>query len=410
MPDKTFFYRLKLRLKQLLMFLAKTLFQRIQHTPPRLKGKELGLNLIGYYQGDLGLGDALRYIAQTIKKANIPFLVRRLHTRLIKSQNNSLLNPYISSYCKYPINCITINPDALYLLPLWIKYSEWAKKYNIAYWFWELEKFPQEWRYALPIIDEIWVNTEFVANAMRQAHSRVIKIPFAIEFEKPSIQFSRKYFHLPEQGFLFLTVFDFHSAVIRKNPQAAVKAFLRAFNNNNSNAFLILKSINGQRHPEAFANLKSIAQNDHRILFIDEQLDTQEIRGLMQCADCYVSLHRSEGLGLGMAESMYLGKPVIATAYSGNLEYMNAQTACLISYQEITVGPNEYPFSKQQKWADPDIQEAVNAMQKMYSNNAYREQLGANAHAYMLTHHSFAVVGQAISQRLEQLKTTDLLP
>jgi glycosyltransferase involved in cell wall biosynthesis len=407
MSHKPFFYRLKLHLKQFLMLLAKKLFQRVHRTTPQLKDRELGLNLIGYYRGDLGLGDALRYITKAIEKANIPFLVRRLNTRLIKSQNNSLLNPYVSRYCKYPINCITINPDTLYLLPLWVNYTEWAKKYNVAYWFWELENFPQEWRYVLPIIDEIWVNTEFVATAMRQAHSRVIKIPFAIEFEKPSVQLSREYFRLPEQGFLFLTVFDFQSAVARKNPQAVIKAFLSAFRKNDSNAFLILKSINGHLHAQAFAELKSIANNDSRILFIDEQFSSEEVRGLMQCADCYVSLHRSEGLGLGMAESMYLGKPVIATAYSGNLEFMNAQTACLIPYQEIAVGPNEYLFSTQQKWADPDIQEAATAMQKMCSDRDYRNQLGNNAQIYMHQFHSFAVMGKAISQRLEQLSLVD---
>ena len=185
---------------------------------------------------------------------------------------------------------------------------------------------------------------------------------------------------------------------------------MSAFKNNVFNTFLILKSINGHLHAKAFAELKSIANNDSRLLFIDEQLSTEEIRGLMQCADCYVSLHRSEGLGLGMAESMYLGKPVIATAYSGNLEFMNAQTACLIPYQEIAVGHNEYLFSTQQKWADPDIQEAATAMQKMYSDRDYRNNLGKNAQVYMHRFHSFAVMGKAISQRLEQLKTADLLP
>jgi ABC-type transport system substrate-binding protein len=89
---------------------------------------------------------------------------------------------------------------------------------------------------------------------------------------------------------------------------------------------------------------------------------------------------------------------------------MNAQTACLISYQEVAVGPHEYPFSKQQKWADPDIDEAANAMQKMYSDSAYRNQLGANAQSYMLEYHSFAILGKAISQRLEQLRAADSTP
>ena len=140
-------------------FLVRLFFLWTPRRIPSLQNQQIGLNLIGYYQGDLGLGEALRYLTKAVERASIPFLVRQFKTRLLSSQNNQTLDSSLSSYCKYPINCIAINPDLIYRLPMWVRFSEWAQRYNIGYWFWELENFPQEWRYAIPLIDEIWVNT-----------------------------------------------------------------------------------------------------------------------------------------------------------------------------------------------------------------------------------------------------------
>ena len=384
--------------------LARLFFLVIPRRLPSIKHQKIGLNLVGYYSGDLGLGEALRYLAKAIHGTTIPFLVRQLKARLLSGQSNQTLNSFLSPECKYPINCIVINPDLIHRLPMWVRYPEWAQRYNIGYWFWELENFPQEWRYSIPLVDEIWVNTEFVANAMRQAHKRVIKIPFAVEFETPSTQYTRQYFSLPESGFLFICTFDFQSSVNRKNPKASIKAFLEAFPSSESNTLLIIKSINAHLHPKLFDDLKIIAQSDPRILFIDKNLNSTEMRGLLQCADCYVSLHRSEGLGLGMAESMFLGKPVIATAYSGNLEFMNEKNACLIPYKKIPVGKDEYLYTKNQVWADPNIPDAVSAMQKIFNDSDFRFNLGKNAREYMHEYHSLAVMGAAIKMRTEEIK------
>ena len=384
-------------------FAVRLFFLLTPRIIPQLKQRQMGINLIGYYQGDLGLGEALRYIARAIDKASIPFIVRRFSAPLLSSQNNKTLDPYLSDYCQYPINCITVNPDLLYRLPAWVGLAEWANRYNIAYWFWELKNFPQEWRYALSLIDEIWVNTEFIASSMRQAHKRVVKIPFAVEFEKPDAQFTRQYFGLPETGFLFLSSFDFNSSVARKNPQATIDAFLLAFPPEEKNVFLIIKSINKHLHPDTFAKLEQRAKKDSRIIFMDQQLSTAQMRGLLTCVDSYISLHRSEGLGLGMAESMYLGKPVVGTAYSGNLEFMNPSNSCLISYDEIAVDPADYHYSKNQVWANAHVPAAAAALQKIVHDVPFRNMLGMNAQLYMREHHSFAVMGKAISERLDQL-------
>lgn len=384
-------------------FVVRLFFLLIPRIIPQLKQRQMGINLIGYYQGDLGLGEALRYIARAIDKVSIPFLVRRFSAPLLSSQSNKTLDPYLSDYCQYPINCITVNPDLLYRLPAWVGLSEWANRYNVAYWFWELKNFPQEWRYALSLIDEIWVNTEFIASSMRQAHKRVIKIPFAVEFDQPDAQYTRQYFQLPETGLLFLTSFDFNSAVARKNPQATIDAFLMAFPPEDKEVFLIVKSINKHLHPKTFATLTQRANHDSRIIFMDEQLSSAQMRGLLNCADSYISLHRSEGLGLGMAESMYLGKAVVGTAYSGNLEFMNASNSSLVTYDEVAVDPADYHYSKNQAWANAHIPCAAAALQKIAHDKAFRKTLGENAQRYMREHHSFDVMGKAIAKRLEEI-------
>jgi glycosyltransferase involved in cell wall biosynthesis len=224
-----------------------------------------------------------------------------------------------------------------------------------------------------------------------------------VEFELPSPHLNRGYFDLPEDAFVFLTSFDFHSSVSRKNPQAAIDAFLGAFPPSDTNVRLIVKSINGHLHLAEFEQIQNQAKQDTRIVFFDRHLSTEETLGLMQCANCYVSLHRSEGLGLGMAESMYLGKPVIATAYSGNMEFMNERNACLIPYEKIAVLEKDYPHAQNQVWANPSIEEASYGMKKMVSDPAWAQGLGKQAHADMLEHHSFATMGKAIKERLQMI-------
>ena len=389
-------------------FLATLFFIVIPRFRPRIKDPVVGINLIGYSRGDLGLGESLRYISRALKKIGLPFIVRSFQVNLKTSQNNLSLEGFEASFCQYPINLITINPDMIYQIPLKIRYTEWARRYNIANWFWELENFPQEWRYSIPLIDEVWVNTEFLAHAMRQAHPKVIKIPFAVEFEMPSVHFTKRYFNLPENSFIFLCTFDFQSSLARKNPCASIEAFLAAFSPQDHNIFLVIKSLNAHLHSSMLHQLKLLAKNDPRVLFMDRQLSSTEMHGLLHIADCYISLHRSEGVGLGMAESMFLGKPVIATAYSGNLEFMNYQNSYLIPYEKIAVAEGEYPHAKNQVWANPSIKDAAEAMQKIFSNFEFRFNLGKNAREYMLEHHSFSVMGAAIKNRLEEIKVLTL--
>lgn len=369
-----------------------------------LRSKTFGVNLVGYAHAEMGLGEVLRTTAAALKCADVAYSVRKLNIPLLNRQENFSLEADLADKCNYPINCIGINPDLLMWLPKWLGYAEWGCRYNIGYWFWELPNFPEKWRYACQIVDEVWANTDFIVNAVKQAHPNVYKIPFAVEFDMPAQHLNRSYFNLPDEGFLFLFSYDFNSSSARKNPEAVVRAFKKAFPDKNEPVYLVVKSINGVRQPKRMAEVKASLMDDLRIIWIDHYLSTEEMRGLLNTADCYVSLHRAEGLGLGLAESMYLGKSVIATAYSGNLEFMNEKNSLLVPYQLVDVQPGDYHFGAGQQWADPDVSYAADCMRKVFDEPGLRAEIGINAQTHMKQYHSLQVVSQAVAARLATIK------
>ena len=376
-------------------------FSLIPRFKPKIDVKNIGVNFIGYSKGELGLGQAMRSMAFAAKAALIPFVVRQLTVRLISRQSNGSLEEFASNYCRYPINVICINPDMLNRLPLWVSYSEWTKTYNIGYWFWELENFPDAWQYATHLVDEIWVATEFIAQAMRKSGKKVVKIPFPLEFDLPSESMNKEYFGLNPNEFTFLFSFDFLSAIERKNPQATIKAFKQAFPQGDHSVRLILKTMNSSHYLPLRKNLEALIDQDPRIEIRDEHLTQDEMRGLIRSSDCYISLHRAEGLGLGLAEAMYLGKPTIATGYSGNTEFMNSTNSMFVPYTLVPIPAGVYPNGKDQMWAEPDIGVAAEKMQKMASDSALRVQLGHSAAVYMRKNHSYIKVGKVIRTQLD---------
>jgi glycosyltransferase involved in cell wall biosynthesis len=391
--------------KQLIKkIIAKIFYSCVPRLKHNVKNYQNGINLIGYIQAEMGLGEVLRNLMGAIAISRIPFLIRKTVFPL-KNRQFTDIKFSLEERCKYQVNVIGINPDLLYRLPFWLKYEEWGKRFNVGYWFWELENFPKEWSYASSIIDEVWVNTDFVANSVRQVHPNVFKVPFSIDFPTPNNHFNREYFNLPKFGKIFLFSYDFNSSAARKNPEGVVSAFKQAFTGI-EDAFLVIKSINGENNTARFLEIKTALSDDLRIIWIDEYLASDEMRGLISVIDCYISLHRSEGLGLGMAESMYLGKPVIATAYSGNLEFMNAENSFLVPYQMVPVQKGEYLFGRNQRWAEPDIDVAAYFMRNLYDNPKLGMEIGLAASKYIKRYHSKEVSSKAILERYDAITSS----
>ena len=370
---------------------------------PKFGSEEIGVNFIGYAHGELGLGQAMRSLVLSTRTASVPFVVRKFKASIPSKQSNDELAAFFSDHCAYSTNIICVNPDTLHHLRKWVSYSEWAKTYNIGYWFWELENFPKKWQYAAHIVDEIWVATDYIASAMLKSGKKVIKIPFSIEFELPIKSLNKSYFGLVGSEFTFLFSFDFLSSIDRKNPEGVIRAFRKAFPIGDDSVRLIIKTMNAGTHANDLKRVEIAIGEDPRIEIRDSHLTQAEMRGLILSADCYISLHRAEGLGLGLAESMYMGKPTIATGYSGNLEFMNKSNSMLISYELVPILHGEYPNGVGGSWAEPNISEAALAMRKIKSESDFREKLGARAYFYMRERHSYAKAALAIKARLGQI-------
>jgi glycosyltransferase involved in cell wall biosynthesis len=377
------FYKRAFQTGHVLMFpfqQLEALTRRIaeRRTPEARVALTHGVNLVGFAFGEFGLGENLRAFAKACGQGGIPFAVRDVDMRLRTRQADRQLAAHVVDRLRHRCSLFCLNPDMLKPLRQVLVESSDAGGYNIGYWFWELETIPREWDEAIHLVDEIWVATEFVAAAVRKATTKpVIKIPTPIEVAVPST-YDRRSFDLPEDRFLFLFTFDFNSFSRRKNPEAAVDAFRKAFERSQRDVGFVIKSTNGANQPELLRALTRHIGGDDRILLLDHFMSRDMLTGLQSVTDAFVSLHRAEGLGLGLAECMYLGKPVIGTAYSGNLEFMTPENSCLVGYRLVPVQKGEYLYYDPAfRWAEPDIDEAALHMRRLVDDVAFRTRIAS---------------------------------
>ena len=251
-------------------------------------------------------------------------------------------------------------------------------------------------------LDEVWAPSRFVAHALREIlEVPVMELTPGVEVGEV-IPFDRALLGVPQSHTLFLFIFDAGSVTERKNPLGLITAFRRAFRSDDK-ATLVIKAGNLRRHPEEASRLRAAARQAGAII-LDQTLPRGELNGLIQACDCYVSLHRSEGFGLTMAEAMLLGKPVIATGYSGNLEFMDRDNSLLIGYELVPVGRQIGPYSKDLLWAEPSVVEAAEAMRWIHENADEARALGARARISAEETLSLQAAGKRFARRLEEIK------
>lgn len=277
--------------------------------------------------------------------------------------------------------------------------------YNIVYPAWELSRYPQEWAQQLDRFDEIWAPSHFIREALLPAVQKpVVHMPLACEVTLSAFR-SRRYYGIPEAAYAFLFFFDFRSFASRKNPQAAIRAFERLCQlRPSANACLVIKVHGADAAPEALAELqRSLAPWRGRVVLINRQMDDNDTKNLLRCCDCFVSLHRSEGFGRGLAEAMYLGKPVIATRYSGNLDFMDERIAYLVDHTLVPVQPGEYPHAENQHWADADPEQAANYMVALVDDPARGYAIGRDASRAIRTQVGWRAAGMRYRERIEAI-------
>jgi glycosyltransferase involved in cell wall biosynthesis len=298
----------------------------------------------------------------------------------------------------YPVNLIHVNALGLPGFVGTHRPEFFRGKYNIGYWLWELPELPEAYHGAFSYLDEVWVSSDYgLETVARVSPIPVVKVPPPLPAEGlPTLDVGRAHFGLQDGQCVFLFMFDAHSVVERKNPGAVIRAFKRAFQDE-PDARLVLKVAHGDR-----ALVEGLAgeADDARVLVMDRVFERAEVNSLLALCDCYVSLHRSEGFGLTMAEAMALGKPVIATGHSANLDFMNVANSLLVRFDMVRLEQDYPPYPRGSLWADPDLAHAAELMRVVFDDRDRARKLGERGRADVMAYLSPERVGARITERL----------
>lgn len=401
--------QLKLILKQLILsyiakcvssksFLKKINFQKTRAN--RNRKKLAGLNIIGFLKGELGIGEAARGMMRAAIAANIPISLIDFEQTKARQQediDHSLFKGFL-----YNVNLCHINADGVPVLVKHFGKKNFRNHYNIGYWCWELPRFPDSWFDNLKYFDEIWTLSSFCQEAIaRKSKIPVICVPPCIDTNKKvNLSISRKDLFLPEDGFIFYNMSDAFSFPERKNPISVIKAYCKAFPRGDGKTYLVLKISNSDQCPDIMKKIYRLISNNPSILLIEKYFTREELTAMLNNIDCFVSLHRSEGFGLGLAESMVLGKPVITTGWSGNMEFTTADNSMLVDYQLTELQDTYGPYEKGQVWAEPDIDDAANKMIKIVQDEELRLRLKNNGLLTIESKLTPLIIGDKIKKRL----------
>ena len=325
--------------------------------PTASSSQRAGVNLVGYLNTESGVGEAARRVSKVLKKHGVP--VRELPLggslgRSVGGQAATNLGPGLTLYA--------VNADSIQRVLDRIPVDSTDLHPRVGYWWWELEHVPDYFADAARLLDEIWAPTEFVyTNLKSRIGDKVLRAPFLVG-EAPLLgNYGREDFDLPPNLPVFLVRFDFLSSIARKNPQAAIAAYRQAFPLAGV-AQLLVKTTNGDRFPELLDELAWSVSDRADIRIWDESLDPDQNAALTAASDCYVSLHRSEGLGMNILEAMSLGVPVIATAYGGNMEFCTASNSALVNFVKVPVHDASSVYASAGLWAEPDVNHAAALM------------------------------------------------
>ncbi|MEM3074538.1 MAG: glycosyltransferase [Candidatus Pacearchaeota archaeon] len=371
----------------------------------KVKPGEFGVNILGYLNSESGLGECARSLVKEIQTTDIPHVINN-YSVSPSTKNNKEFEKFFKSNNPYPINVIMIMVDRFEDAKVNIGKKYFYNKYIIPYWFWELEKFPRKGVKILKTnnIKEVWVPTEFVKNSLRKIWGgKILVVHPCIDF-KVQEKYTRHYLNIPEDKFIFLFMFDYFSIIERKNPIGLIKSFRKAFGNK-KDVMLVIKCANSHAKIKEHRKLILEAQKTNNIKIIDYYLSREETHGLTNCCDCYVSLHRGEGFGLTMAEAMYLGKPVIATKYSGNLDFMNDKNSFLVDNKLVQLKRDYLVYKKDNFWAEPNISQAAKFMRYVYENREKVKIIAEQGKKDIRTKFSPKAIGKIIKKRLDKLET-----
>jgi glycosyltransferase involved in cell wall biosynthesis len=384
---------------------AKTRFRKANENGiSRSASVPEGVNLVAYIRAEMGLGVAARGMASALTAAEIPFNVINLETGNYSRHNDHSWSHKEVHRSDYDVTIVCVNPDNSFNLRTHVPLNVLGERYVIGYWFWELPEMPDEWMQEFEFTDEVWAATNFVKDAVAsKSPAPVVRIPPVVQLGQGK-NLSRAELGLPENRFVFLAMFDAASVLQRKNPLGVLRAFKKAFAADNTEVALVLKFNNPDPHEPVFQAVLAETATHENVLLLDKPMDKDEVTSLIKASDCFVSLHRSEGFGLGPAEAMSLGKPAIITNWSGNTDYMTADNCMPIDYELIRLGQDYGPYKAHQHWAEPNLDQAAHWMKRIAGDPELAKSIGFAGRQTINLKFSPSVVGKLIEDRLREIR------
>ena len=362
-----------------------------------------GVNVIGYARSEHGIGQSLRSFVSALDAVGVASNVIDFNEGNLSRTEDQALASRLVSDTTYRINVFHINADQMPVAELHLP-THVFERFNIGFWHWELPEMLDEHLAGFRRLNEVWVPTAFVQDSVsKKSPVPVVRMPHGIRFSV-SPGANRRRFGLPDDRFLFLMMYDFSSYQERKNPAAALEAFDLAFGRDGGKATLVIKTQNADHHPQDLAVLRDKLSGRNDVVWINETFSRQDVYDLYAVCDAFVSLHRSEGWGMGPAEAMFLGKPVVATNWSGTVEFMRPDNSLPVNYRLVRIERDIGVYRAGQVWADADVEHAAWLMRQVMDDDELRARISREAMRTIRDDFSPEASGRRIRARLEYVQ------
>lgn len=358
-----------------------------------------GINLVGYLDAALGLGEVARLMVESAHSVSLPVSTwsSQRHWSGARPGFERRGVPFA-----WDITLSVVNADQHVRVADEIGVAAFLDRYSIGMWFWELEEPSPAMTQAGSLLHEVWAANRFIADAVKAAvRIPVTIIPVPVRAPVP-VHVGRAQIRMPP-GFVFASVMDLNSVLERKNPLGLLAAFVAAFQPGEG-PWLYLKVMNGDRYPGQMAHLRATAAERGDVVLVDEVFEPGEAAAVPALADCYVSLHRSEGLGLSLMEAMAHGTPVVATGYSGNMDFMRTGNSFPIPYTLTGVPAGCSPYREGARWASPDLREAAKVLRDVWAQPARAAAVGQRGQEELLASRSMASTGRLMKRRMAEIR------